>query len=127
MLLGAPHVAAQDDIYNGYFIPKGSIVLGNSWAICHDERLFPDPFTFKPERFLDPDLDPHAHAAVDHAFGFGRRMCPGRFMAYGFVWITMAGVLAAFDVEKPQDENGRVVQPSGKYSGGILGYARSLA
>ena len=73
------------------------------------------------------DLDPHAHAAVDHAFGFGRRMCPGRFMAYGFVWITMAGVLAAFDVEKPRDENGRVIQPSGKYSGGILGYARSLA
>jgi cytochrome P450 len=116
-----PHVAAQNDVYRGYFIPKGAIIMGNAWAICHDEKLFPDPFSFKPERFLDPNLDPRAHAAVDHAFGFGRRMCPGRYMAYGFVWITMAGVLATFDIEKPRDKNGVVIEPSGKYSGGILG------
>lgn len=29
--LGVPHVSVSDDEYNGYFIPKGSIVLANVW------------------------------------------------------------------------------------------------
>ena len=31
--LGLPHRLMQDDEYNGYFIPKGSIVLGNIWRV----------------------------------------------------------------------------------------------
>lgn len=27
--LGIPHTSTQDDVYNGYFIPKGSILLPN--------------------------------------------------------------------------------------------------
>lgn len=29
--LGNPHATTADDVYNGYFIPKGTIVIGNSW------------------------------------------------------------------------------------------------
>jgi Cytochrome P450 len=29
--LGFAHATTQDDIYNGYFIPKGAIIFGNSW------------------------------------------------------------------------------------------------
>jgi len=29
--LGVPHFASEADIYNGYFIPKGTIVIGNTW------------------------------------------------------------------------------------------------
>ena len=28
-----PHVATNDDEYNGYYIPKGSIVFGNAWPV----------------------------------------------------------------------------------------------
>ena len=31
--LGVPHRSLEDDEYRGYFIPKGSIVLGNSWCV----------------------------------------------------------------------------------------------
>ena len=30
---GLPHMAANDDEYNGYYIPKGTVVIGNSWSI----------------------------------------------------------------------------------------------
>jgi len=114
-----PHRLMEDDVYDGYFLPKDSVVLGNAWAILHDDRLFPDPFTFKPERFIGPDVDPRVPAAVDYAFGFGRRMCPGRWMAHSFVWIVVASVLSSFRIEKPV-RDGRVIEPTGAMSPGIL-------
>jgi Cytochrome P450 len=88
-------------------------------AILHDDALFPDPFTFKPERFIDPNMDPRVPAAVDYAFGFGRRVCPGRWMAHSFVWIVVASVLSTFQIEKAV-RNGRVIEPTGAFSPGIL-------
>ena len=26
-----PHLSTKDDVYNGYFIPQGSIIIPNSW------------------------------------------------------------------------------------------------
>jgi cytochrome P450 len=114
-----PHRLMEDDIYNGYFLPKNAIILGNAWAILHDDRLFPDPFTFKPERFTDPNVDPRVPAAVDYAFGFGRRVCPGRWMAHSFIFIVVASVLSTFRIEKAV-RDGRVVEPTGAYTPGIL-------
>ena len=31
--LGVPRTTVQDDVYEGYFIPKGSVVLENIWAM----------------------------------------------------------------------------------------------
>jgi cytochrome P450 len=31
VLLGAPHRATEDNIYNGYFIPAGTLVFANIW------------------------------------------------------------------------------------------------
>ncbi|KZV77325.1 cytochrome P450 [Peniophora sp. CONT] len=114
-----PHRVAADDVYRGYFIPRDSIVLGNAWGLLHDDALFPDPFSFKPERF-GPDADPAVIEAVDYAFGFGRRVCPGRWMAQCFTWITIASVLAAFTLEKTRDANGEFIEPTAAYSPGIL-------
>ena len=29
----APHMATNDDEYDGYYIPKGTIVFGNTWQV----------------------------------------------------------------------------------------------
>lgn len=31
--LGVPHVNIADDVYEGYFIPKNSIILPNAWCV----------------------------------------------------------------------------------------------
>ncbi|KAF9457687.1 cytochrome P450 [Collybia nuda] len=57
--LGFPHYTTADDEYNGYRIPAGSIVMANSWAMLHDETIYPEPFEFNPDRYIkDGKLDP---------------------------------------------------------------------
>ncbi|KIM47265.1 hypothetical protein M413DRAFT_23489 [Hebeloma cylindrosporum] len=51
------HCLTEFDHYKGYFMPKGTIVLGNIWAMTHDEKSYPKPFAFKPERFFDKHGD----------------------------------------------------------------------
>ncbi|GJE98984.1 cytochrome P450 [Phanerochaete sordida] len=121
--LSIPHRSIADDEYNGFHIPAGSIVIGNAWAILHDPARYPDPETFAPERFLDT----HGALCADvpeplAAFGYGRRICPGRYFAYDVVWLAIASMLAAFDITKPIDENGHVIEPSGEYMSGTFSF-----
>ena len=70
-----------------------------------------------------PELNPDVRDPVEVVFGFGRRVCPGRYMAYEFIWITIVSVLASFNIEKAKDEHGRLIIPSGTY---IEGFIRSV-
>jgi len=95
---GIPHLASEDDVFEGYHIPKGVIVISNVWwvhfllrgvlallgltkdvasyrAILHDEENYPEPFKFNPDRFLSQDgqLNPAIKDPALAAFGFGRR------------------------------------------------------
>ncbi|KZP22542.1 cytochrome P450 [Athelia psychrophila] len=114
--LGVPHRLMADDHYNGYFLSAGSIVVVNTWAILHDENTYPDPFSFKPERFMkDGQLDPTVQDPALVAFGYGRRICPGRHLAIGNLWLTFASVLTSFNIAKAVDADGRQITPSGRY------------
>ncbi|KAI0259891.1 cytochrome P450 [Gloeopeniophorella convolvens] len=113
--LGVPHRAVQNDTYDGYFIPAGSVIMGNAWAIFHDPTTFPEPDQFVPERWLEPG----APTFPDIAFGFGRRECPGRFMARASIWATIAGMLAAFEMTPA--EGGL---PEEEYSSGLASYVK---
>ena len=80
----------DDDVYDGYLIPKGSLILPNVWCVwvdsydsaciladvssrflLHDPRVYHEPMEFKPERFLGPNPEPDPRNAC---FGFGRRL-----------------------------------------------------
>ncbi|EEB97400.1 hypothetical protein MPER_03291, partial [Moniliophthora perniciosa FA553] len=67
--LGFPHMATEADSYKGYYIPQGTTVFSNIWAMTHDEDIYPDPYEFKPERFLN------TNGSINDvlAYGFGRR------------------------------------------------------
>ncbi|KAG8745290.1 hypothetical protein FRC11_013130, partial [Ceratobasidium sp. 423] len=101
--LAVPHASTQDDTYKGYYIPKGAIVIGNSWAISNNPEVYPDPDRFNPDRFLDPSV-PDAPA-----FGYGRRMCPGVFHADATLFITAASMLSMFDIRPELDAEGKAI------------------
>ncbi|EJD00109.1 cytochrome P450 [Fomitiporia mediterranea MF3/22] len=104
--VGVPHCLTQDDEYNGYFLPEGSTIVANAWAMLHDPAVYPDPETFNPDRFLKgegrtPQPDPRGPA-----FGFGRRACPGKDIAENTIWITIVSIFYAFKLTPAVDENG---------------------
>ncbi|KAJ7708873.1 cytochrome P450 [Mycena rosella] len=116
----SPHFVAVEDEYRGYRIPAGSIVLGNTWAILNDEALYPAPLKFHPERFLSAGQRDGKNPDPEWAFGYGRRACPGKFMALDNLWITVASLLAVFDISKAVGEDGNVIEPTYKYCTGLV-------
>ncbi|KAG9090639.1 hypothetical protein FRC06_000946 [Ceratobasidium sp. 370] len=106
--LGVPHASTEGDVYRGYHIPKGATIIANTWAICNDPNVYPEPEKFKPERFLDP-LVPNAPG-----FGFGRRSCPGIHFAEATLFITMCTLLMVFDIRPKRDEHGNEMLPEVK-------------
>ncbi|KAF8912053.1 cytochrome P450 [Gymnopilus junonius] len=111
--LGVPHLSGNEDEYNGYRIPEQSIVLANIWAMFHDKDAYPEPESFKPERFLkDGRLDPSVHDPSTAAFGFGRRICPGAHIAQSMAWITAASILSVFRISPATDGKGQVIEPT---------------
>ncbi|KAG1768028.1 cytochrome P450 [Suillus placidus] len=88
--LGIPHATTTSDIYKGYFIPKGVVVFANIFrAMTHDEKKYPNPGEFKPERFLHEDGSLTSDT-MPLGFGWGRRICAGRHLADASLWIAIA-------------------------------------
>ncbi|KAF9781439.1 cytochrome P450 [Fusarium proliferatum] len=106
----AAHSPSQDNIFEGYHIPKGTSVIANVWHIHHSEQDYDDPDEFIPERFLHHPygmkLDEAHNPArlqgsgprLTHAFGAGRRICPGMDSARQSLMLGLAKVLWAFEI-----------------------------
>ncbi|KAJ7615860.1 cytochrome P450 [Roridomyces roridus] len=109
--LGTPHVTSEDSTYKGQFIPKGTVVVLNTWTMHHDPARHADPESFNPERYMHDNLtsaesanlaDPYTR---DHwMFGAGRRICPGMIVAEREIWLTVSRMLWAFTMEAIPDE-----------------------
>jgi len=102
-------MSSEDSVYRGFFIPKGSVLVVNAWAILHDPDIYPDPEEFKPERFLNKDGSFRDDPTIALAFGAGKRICPGRHLVDATLFVLASSVLSVFDVMKAKDENGREI------------------
>ena len=76
-------------------------------AIHHDPELYPDPDTFNPARWLDPEyptykepLDKFPNLQNYSSFGFGRRICPGMNIAENSLHLLVARIGWAADIAK---------------------------
>ncbi|KAF8178148.1 cytochrome P450 [Mycena galopus ATCC 62051] len=114
-----PHRALEDDIYNGYLIPKGSIILPHMWQMSRDKTYYTDPEDFRPERYLQvqPELDPNTYM-----FGFGRRACPGQDFAQAIVYLTIVMTLSVFDIRKAKNPDGSDIEPEVNWGTGTVSH-----
>ena len=60
-------------------IPAGTRVFIPVYAIHHDERYYPQPDEFDPERF-DPETEKARHPMINLGFGNGPRNCIGQLI-----------------------------------------------
>ncbi|XP_006266850.2 25-hydroxyvitamin D-1 alpha hydroxylase, mitochondrial [Alligator mississippiensis] len=100
---GNARVIPDRDIHVGeYIIPKKTLITLCHYATSRDERFFPEPNAFRPERWLQRDAAHHPYASLP--FGFGKRSCVGRRIAELEVHLALARILTHFDVRpEPAD------------------------
>ncbi|KAJ3885059.1 cytochrome P450 [Lentinula edodes] len=126
--LAFPHQLDADDTYKGYYIPKGSTIMPNVWAILRDEKTYgPDAHTFEPKRWLLKQgvgwkLNPDMREPTTVAFGFGRRVCPGKHMGLSSFHINVASLLHSFNVTPPMDAHGTPIIPKIEYISAVLNH-----
>ncbi|KAG4215773.1 hypothetical protein ERO13_A01G197300v2 [Gossypium hirsutum] len=97
-----PHRANANVKIGGYDIPKGSNVHVNVWAIAHDPVVWKDPESFRPERFLEEDVDMKGHDFRLLPFGAGRRVCPGAQLGTNLVTSMLGHLLHHFCWTPPE-------------------------
>ncbi|KAI0316363.1 cytochrome P450 [Amylostereum chailletii] len=119
--MGIAHRLMEDDVYNGYLIPKGSIVMPNAWNMLHDPAVYENPLDFNPDRFIARPGKPAEQDPRICCFGFGRRVCPGLNLADATVWLESAMALATLNISKAV-ENGVEITPEGKYLEGTIAH-----
>ncbi|PON64559.1 Cytochrome P450, E-class, group I [Trema orientale] len=95
------HAKAALEI-GGYDIPKGSNVYVNVWAIARDQKVWKDPLEFRPERFLEDDVDMKGHDFRLLPFGSGRRVCPGAQLGIKLGMSMLGHLLHHFRWDPPQ-------------------------
>ncbi|KAJ5938151.1 Cytochrome P450 [Penicillium verhagenii] len=126
VLGGTPHANSEPDTYKGHYIPAGTTILSNSWAINLNPTYYPNPHHFNPLRFLvgDPSGLPYlprlsdqdlaetspekSHPAKEghSSFGWGRRICPGAGLAQNSLFIALARLLWAFRFDPARENDG---------------------
>ncbi len=77
-------------------------VLFSMYLINYDEKHFPNPHKFMPERFLDKDGN---YKRDEHVifFGHGRRRCPGEQLARSELFLFVTNVVQQFKLVPGQE------------------------
>ncbi|KAI7788078.1 Cytochrome P450-like protein 60 [Diaporthe eres] len=112
---GIPHATTEDDEFEGYHIPAGTVVTYNNWGIANDPAEYDQPERFWPERFLDQDLDKFLKGHL--GFGVGRRACVAYNVAAKSLLIAVSRLVYCFDClqidEEPIDTSAPLLGTTG--------------
>lgn len=98
-------------IIDGHVIPPGADLGVNLYAIHHNEKYFPDPFVYRPERWLESETSKAHLKTMKNAFApfaLGARSCPGKAVAQTEINLTFARTFWSFDFEVAPGEDGRL-------------------
>ena len=99
--LGLIHAVGDDTELAPYFLRKGTHIMINTFAIHSDPKLFPEPETFKPERFLSADGKKFIRDDNLIGFGYGKRACPGEPMARTEVFLYVTTFVQKYIITTP--------------------------
>ena len=97
-------ITTKDTVIGGYHVPKDTLVLLDLFQIHTNEREWPEPNRFKPERFLTDDgkFVGWTKRSAFMPFGLGRRECAGIAFAKIMLFTFAATLLHRLKFELPE-------------------------
>ncbi|KAL4813665.1 cytochrome P450 [Aspergillus spinulosporus] len=101
-------------------IPAGYEVGTGIWTINHNERYSPQPFSFRPERWIPEESGEEAVRLAKAAFAtfsIGPRNCVGKGLAMIEMTLAMAAVMSRFDFRRADGAAGEVGEGKGLFDG----------
>ncbi|KAF2203820.1 cytochrome P450 [Delitschia confertaspora ATCC 74209] len=107
---GVAHECEEDQVYRECFIPKGTRILPLDWAFLRNPVKYPDPDTFRPERWLQPGWPTYLEPLTKYpnikgmtSFGWGQRQCLGQNLTHDELVVACGGLCWAFNLKKKID------------------------
>ncbi|CAN6481843.1 unnamed protein product [Victoria cruziana] len=98
-----PRRTNEDCEVSGYHVPKHAIVFVNVWGMARNPDIWENPLDFRPERFLDNELDVKGQDFELLPFGTGRRSCVGMPLGHRMVHFSLASLLHSFVWDFPPE------------------------
>ncbi|XP_030046653.1 cytochrome P450 2U1-like [Microcaecilia unicolor] len=99
-----PHMSSETTVFQGYTIPKGSIIIANLWSVHRDPNIWEKPDDFNPNRFLDA-AGQILKTEAFIPFGIGRRVCMGEQLAKMEVFLMFVNLLQTFTFRLSDETN----------------------
>lgn len=90
-----------------YRLPRSTVLLMSQWVVHRDPRFFPDPASFRPERWADGAARALPRFAY-FPFGGGPRICIGQPLALMEAKLVLAVICQRFRLSERSD---RAVEP----------------
>jgi cytochrome P450 len=97
----APRLVKQPIEVGGWSYPEGVCLVPNAYLVHHDPEIYPEPYAFRPERFLEKE--PGTYTWIP--FGGGRRRCLGASFAMLEMRLILRAVLASSELVAPEPEH----------------------
>ncbi|EGT31048.1 hypothetical protein CAEBREN_04660 [Caenorhabditis brenneri] len=106
------HATTKDTVINGYPIKKGTAVIAQLSTVLLDEKTFPDPYTFNPDRFIDEN---GKLKKVEELipFSIGKRQCLGEGLARMELFLFISNLFNRYKVS-PSSEGPPSIDKSDK-------------
>jgi cytochrome P450 len=96
--MAEPRLVKQPVEIGGWRYEPGVVLAASAWLVHHDPALYPEPFLFRPERFLDEP--PGTYTWIP--FGGGRRRCLGASFALLEMKLALRAALRSYTIEPPR-------------------------
>jgi cytochrome P450 len=85
---------SQDIVFEGFLIPKGTLLRICMWEAHKDDKTFEDPFAFRPERFLGKQTFGERFSP----FGLDQHLCPFANFSINLASIFLIELASNFEI-----------------------------
>lgn len=106
-------------VVDGEVFPEGVNVSVCTWAISYNEEIFPEPYRYRPERWLLDQKEGGSRGSktgvskaslelaesAQVSFSFGARNCVGKNLAWMEMSLLLAKALYHFEIRRDPDSN----------------------